>query len=86
MPESRLNSNSKGLAGKRSDVSPADFDYAMEAQTDSVMATTLLRASLAMYLGLYVNRCNSFQQIHFVKDLFGGGWKVGSRQVLLLLI
>lgn len=31
---------------------PADFDYAMEAQTDSVMATALLKTSLALYLGV----------------------------------
>lgn len=86
MPESRLNPNSTGLAGKFSDMSPADFDYAMETQTDSVMANTSLKASLAMYLGVSVNQYNSFQQIYFVKDLFGGGWEVGSRQVLLLLI
>ena len=40
----------KWVAGKYFDMSPAD--YAMKAQTDSVMATSLLKASLAMYLGV----------------------------------
>lgn len=49
-------------------------DYAKKAQTDSVTATNLLKASLAMYLGVQENQFNSLQQIHFVQvweGLFG---------------
>lgn len=51
-------------------MSPAD--YAMKVQTDSVMATSLLKASFPMYLGVTENRFNSFQQIYFAKDCFWG--------------
>lgn len=62
-------------------------DHAKEAQTDSVIATNLLKASLAVYLGVQ-DQFNSLQQIHFVKvwEVFWGGWKGGSREVMLLLI
>lgn len=50
-------------------------DYAKKAQTDSVIATNLLKASLAMYLGVQENQFNSQQQIQFVKVWEGFfGW------------
>lgn len=62
-------------------------DYAKKAQTDSVIATNLLKASLVVYLGVQ-DQFNSLQQIHFVQvwEVFLGRWKGGSREVMLLLI
>lgn len=62
-------------------------DYAKKAQTDSVIAINLLKASLAVYLGVQ-DQFNTLQQIHFVQvwEVFLGRWKGGSREVMLLLI
>lgn len=51
-------------------MSPAD--YAIQVHTDSVMAISLLKASLPMYLGVTENQFNSFQQIYFAKESFWG--------------